>query len=307
MRKFGVVFLAAVIFFVVLVFFLAVAEAGGGGKTVGAVSASTERQKIVWRAELLRTQFLALCEKQTAATEELGAFLRAMKKAENVSKDFFQDRIEKSLDTWRSSFWSKKDVVRKKFFVMPLKELRLEVKALEAAVVALGDCLEFFAAEMALMKSIFGDSERPSPLVAPQPSVLKPVSIGVVADPAPGGNSVAEAEELRNQFVELYEKQRDAILEFFSLIDEGEKKYGMERGEYGPALKNLQDSLLRFQALEAQIKDYNFLVMSAGELADRMAFLKRTNAALEKLLLGLQQNNKSLKKKLEAKKREVPA
>lgn len=305
MRKLGVVFLAVVIFVVVSVFFLTMAEAGGGAKK--AKPATSERQELVWRAELLRTQFLELYEKQTATTKEVGKFLREMRKAENISAGFSQERIEQALDTWRSSFWAKKDIVRKKFSAMPLKELRLEVKVLEAAVVALEDYLEFFAAEMSLMKSIFGDSEKPLPSAVPRPIALKPVSIGIAPDPASGDNSVAEAEELRGRFVELHERQQDAIFEFFTLVDEGEKRYSMDRGSYQGALKNLQANLLLFKDLRAQIESLNFFSLSAEELADKVAFLNRTNAALEKLIFGLQKNNKSLKEKLETKKREVPA
>lgn len=159
-------------FFVAIIFlfsFFPWDEAAGGSGKDRTVSGG--RQKLVWKAEMLRTQLLSLGKKQRLQAQEMGKFLREMKEAENLSASFYQGRVEKIIETSRSFFWGRKEVIRKKFSAMPPKDLRLEVQKLEAEIQAMEDCLEYFADEAALMVIMFGTS-KPSPS-SPLPSGLK--------------------------------------------------------------------------------------------------------------------------------------
>lgn len=123
--------------------------------------AHVTKEKLVVEAESLRKNLLDLFENHKQAATEFVSSLGKAKKEQVISEDFLQSEMEKILDTQSVFFWNKRELARKNFFKMSLRELKKEVYGMCKAIEAVEDATAFFAERTFLLKkATVPESER---------------------------------------------------------------------------------------------------------------------------------------------------
>lgn len=156
MRK--VVVTLAILGFLIIFFRDSMVWAG-----VKIVPTKVSREQLLKEAESLRKKLTGLIENHGQARMGLVAALGKAKQAQIIGEDFLQSEMEKILETQSVFFWNKRELSRKKFSKMSLKELLEETYGLQKSIEAVNDATAFFAERVFLLQKIIeatGSSEK---------------------------------------------------------------------------------------------------------------------------------------------------